>query len=137
LLNGVDPEHKGWEAALQQVKRDLRAGRQALESALVMPWALWNGGAVPDEWWGSDSFAEAIGWWREHAIRRPTRPEPANILERVRELHVDAMREPRDNVLLKIIAMPTLADRVLAAEHVQRSVHAIRGDPWIFGDAGG
>lgn len=132
---------KAREAAVGKVRDHLRAGRRLLHARRVLPWAMWADGRVPAGWWESEEFEEAIGWWREHAVRFPVEPEPATAWEKLHTSHRDI--EARQAADARA-AMPTWAramlddplPRILAVgqrkERLDAEVALVRAQPWRF-----
>ena len=59
----------------------VEAGRNLLHDDGVLPWVIWPGGAVPDDWWADALFSLALKGWHDLYVA-PHREELLEIRDR-------------------------------------------------------
>jgi hypothetical protein len=83
------------EADRARLRRDRDKGREFLHRRRVLPWALWEGGALPGDWCLTAEFAQGVHWWREDSILAPVAPEPVTMQQELRRYLAPEAEERR------------------------------------------
>jgi hypothetical protein len=132
LLYGSAYGDRDWERDYKRVRDAVKAGREYLSLSWVLPWAAFRrlDEPVPDEWWATERFAEAVNLWLEDAVVHPMAPEPRTESERLRsqadELCDQARRlAPFGDVLALSKYVERVDDRGRVIDDLHRS-------PWRY-----
>jgi hypothetical protein len=141
-----EAKRKRWEqaraAAKTSVRTHLHAGRRLLQARRVLPWALWDDGDLPAEWWLTDRFEEAIGWWREDSARSAAearvavwarlRAEHRALEEAVAWRKAPALKAAPRNIFTMVLDPPWLALAAGYHERAEARIQSLRAQPWSF-----
>ena len=130
-LYGTTQDDRSWESDRARLRRDRDKGRESLHRRRVLPWALWENGTLPSDWYLTAEFAQGVHWWREDSILAPVAPEPVTLQEELRSL-----REPRRPRLPSWLVepfLPKILERARLGEERELAVEELNKEPrWHF-----
>jgi hypothetical protein len=132
LLYGSAYGDQDWERDYKRVRDAVKAGREYLSLSWVLPWVAFRrlDEPVPDGWWATERFAEAVNLWLEDAVVYPMAPEPRTEAERLR-CQADELRDQARRLAPfgDVLALSKYVERV---NDQGRAIDDLHRSPWRF-----